>query len=398
MGKKIKIVQFTLRIHWPLNDGGNIVSYHSVSELKKKGHEIIICAINTKKHFQDPEVLAHLGTVYSTYINTDLTMLGLLNGYFSPEAYAIQRFYSKEYEAQIIQVLKEHQPDLVLVEGIYLSMYNDVIRQNSTAKILLRSYNIEFEIWERLAHSEKNILKKLFLKNLWPKIKAFEQKHIEDFDGIITITEKDESFFRKEGYKKPLMTINAGVDFSKIKYHPSEEIHNDLCFIGNMEWLPNIQGIEWFMKFIFPIVQQAYPSIVLHVAGKNMSRAMMERKVAGIVFHGTVDSADEFMKAHGILIVPLLSGSGMRLKIIEAMASGKCIVSTSVGAEGIEYVEGESIHIADSIDAFARLIITLIQDTAKIKNTEIKARKLAEEKYNWEKLADKMEEFYLKLL
>jgi polysaccharide biosynthesis protein PslH len=398
LNTKLVILQITNRLPYPLNDGGNIATYHVTKYLHRFGHKVILASLNTRKHYQDPSTLADIATVYTTDLDTTLTPLGLLKGLFSKTPYNIDRFISSEFSAQLAEIVTKEKPDIIHLEGIYLAVYLEALRKKTSVPMVLRSHNVEYEIWKRTAENEKNIFKKIYLEQLSRKIEAFEKEKMHLFDGIMAITGRDRQFYQKNNYKGAIQTIPAGVDLEAI--HPSE-INNtgiSLCFLGSMEWMPNVQGIEWYLEKIWPALYQKYPALTLHIAGKSMSEEMKIRKIQGVQFHGMVPDAAAFLNQHAIMIVPLLSGGGMRLKIVEAMAHGRCVLSTSIGAEGIEAKDSEEIVIADTPAEFISRTEELITGKLSAQTIGYNAQKLVQEKYSWEKLVRGIEKFYLELI
>src|SRR6187402_1169399 len=174
MNNKLTILQITNRIPYPLNDGGNIATYNITKQLNKFGHKVILASLNTKKHYQDPTVLTNIATVCTTEIDTTITPHGLVRGLFTKLPYNIERFVSESFKNLLKTLIIEQKPDIIHMEGIYLSIYLDTIKEYSSVPIILRPQNIEHEIWERAAQNEKNVLKKWYFKNLSSKIKQFE--------------------------------------------------------------------------------------------------------------------------------------------------------------------------------------------------------------------------------
>jgi polysaccharide biosynthesis protein PslH len=178
----------------------------------------------------------------------------------------------------------------------------------------------------------------------------------------------------------------------------SKQSELSLCFLGSMEWMPNLQGIEWFLDTCWPTLRKKFPSLSLHIAGKGMTEEMKNRTIPGVTFYGAVPSAASFICAHPIVVVPLLSGGGMRLKIVEAMAAGRCVISTPVGAEGIEATSGKELLLANNVDDYVAHITTLIAEPSKLEYIQKSAYTLAQEKYSWQKLVRTLEKFYLEVL
>lgn len=398
MNTKLTILQITNRIPYPLNDGGNIATYNVTKYLNKLGHKVIMASLNTKKHFQDPTALSAIAEVHATAIDTSLSILGMAKGLFQKLPYNVSRFISEDFEQLLIKILQEQKPDIIHIEGIYLVIYADIIRKHSTAPLILRSHNIEHEIWKRTAENEKNILKKWYLKNLSAKIKNFELEKMHLFDAIIAITDRDAAFYKTYQYKGKLKTISAGVDLEL--YQPKQLKSNkpSISFLGSMEWMPNIQGVEWYLEKVWPTLRKSFPELTLHIAGKNMSSELKNRIIDGVTFHGTIPDAAEFLTHHTFMIVPLLSGGGMRLKIVEAMALGRCIISTSIGAEGIEATDNIDIVIANNAEEFITKTTTLLNGNINTDTLGDNGKRLVQEKYSWEKLVQKMENYYFELI
>ena len=398
MYNKLTILQITNRIPFPLNDGGNMATYNVTKYLNRFGHQVILASLNTKKHHQDPAVLSDIAKVYATDIDTSIHLFGLIKGLFGKVPYNVKRFISPEFSALLEKIILEQKPDVIHLEGIYLAIYAETIKKITSAPLLLRSHNIEHEIWERTAQNERNPIKRSYLKNLSTRIKKFEQEKMHRFNGIMAITDRDAEFYRKNHYKGKLKTIPAGVDLKLYTSKKTSAEKFSLCFLGSMEWMPNIQGVEWYLEKVWPSLRKIFPELTLHIAGKNMPEEMKSRKIDGVVFHGMVPDAIAFLNQHTAMIVPLLSGGGMRLKIIEAMAVGQCIISTKIGAEGIEAKDGTEILIADTPEDFISKTESLVNGRINRKLIEENARKLVQEKYSWEKLVREIEKFYFELI
>jgi len=397
MVPRLRILQITNRIPYPLNDGGNIASYHVMYYLHKAGHHVTLASLNTKKHHQNPSVLKHLANVVSVDIDTTITPWGIVGGLFSKMPYNIKRFRSKEFEKALEQILTGSTFDIIQLEGSYMAMYVPVLRKFSQAKIVLRSHNIEHEIWKRMSMNIQNSLKKKYFNLLANKIKVFENETMHDVDAIVAITDRDREYYQKQGFKGELITINAGADLSKFKPDFSKSEKNTLCFLAGMDWMPNQQGLDWFLEEIWPVVKEKFPQIRLHIAGKAMPEKYYAVDDPEIEIHGLIPDAVEYLQNYEIFIVPLLSGGGMRLKVVEGMAVGKCILSTSIGAEGVEYTNRKNIVIANTPQEWITEIELLINDFDLTHAIGREASILAMEKYNWGNLVNTFISLYHRL-
>lgn len=400
--KKLTILQITSRLPWPLNDGGNIATYNVTKQLHDLGHNVILASFNTSKHFVELGNFPAIATIYTTNINNDIHWKGLIKSFFTKYNYVIKRYISKEFTHQLIEIIKKHNPDIIHIEGIYMSLYIDIIRKHTNAKIVLRAHNIESEIWKRLSIAENNLLKKKYLALLHKQIEKFELDAFLKFDGIVAITERDAGYVLKYFSQQNINhisveTINAGVDTEMFQKSKNEINNNQICFLGSLEWAPNVQGLSWFLTKVWPQIIEKKPELELHIAGKNPSSNIEGLNQKGIIFHGQVADAVAFLNNYSIMIVPLLSGGGMRLKIIEALSMKMAIISTSIGAEGINYIDGENLIIANSEKEFERSIENLVSEIELITNISENAFKLSSQ-YSWQTLIKKLEKFYISLI
>lgn len=392
--KPLRILQISNRIPWPLNDGGNIATYNVARYLHRQGHSVTLASLNTLKHRQDPSQLKEIDAIHSVEIDTSISILGLIKGIFSAEPYNVSRFKSLAFENLLLDLLEKESFDLVQLEGSYMSLYCDTIRKKTSVPIVLRSHNVEFKIWNRLANAEQSKLKSWYLKLLGKKIERFEIDHLDDYDAIVPIADLDEEFYRSKQFSKPMRTVNGGVDLERFAPVSTISADTKFLFLGSLEWQPNIQGLYWFLENVWPKIYQKHPNTSFHVAGKNPSKALAELKVEGMVFHGMVDDAAEFLKSGHFLVVPLHSGGGMRLKIVEALANAKCIISTSLGAEGIAINDGKNIVLADSPQTWIEKMDYYLQHPEESVAIAQNALQLAHDKYGWDAIVSDLVDFY----
>ena len=354
------------------------------------GHKVTVMSLNTRKHYFAPEKLPDevkkIATFKAVDIDTSLNPLKAFLNLFTSKSYNIERFYSKEFENKIAEELKSQKYDLVLLEGIYLMRYIDVIRKNTTTKVLLRPQNVEFVIWERLHANEPNFLKKLYLGLLARRMKRFELEQMNKADIMIPVSETDLQIFLSYGCKLPNTSIPTGYVFDTLPLI-SEQEENAVAFIGGMDWMPNREGVDWFIEKVWPKVLEQVPVAKFYLAGRNFPEEIRNLKVRGLIVVGEVEDAKEFIMSKSIAIVPLFAGSGMRVKIVEAMALGRAVISTTVGAESLACTDGSDILIADDADVFANAVIKMLSDRHMRIALGKNAQKLVLNKYDNRKIS-----------
>jgi glycosyltransferase involved in cell wall biosynthesis len=263
----------------------------------------------------------------------------------------------------------------------------------------LRAHNIEHTIWERLAFSTANPLKRWYLNLLAKRLRDFELKNLNKYDGILAITKEEVAKMNAMGAGVPIALIPFGVDISRYNVTAATAADKNTLFsLAAMDWQPNIEAINWFLAHVWMKVLQQEPEAVFHLAGRNMPDEFYKLTTPNVVVHGEVPDAIHFMQRNNIMIAPLLAGGGMRVKIVEGMALGKAIVSTAIGAEGVVYTNGKDMLIADTAAEFAAAIVRLLRENELAEKLGKEAKALALSIYSTQAIGDKLEQFYISLI
>jgi len=387
---------------WPPKEGGPLAMNMLVEGLAEAGHEVKVLAVNSYKYHIDPASIPtdYLQKTGIELIDIDLRikpLIAFLN-LFTKRSYHIERFISETFRKKLTEILRDHVYDIIQLETLFMSPYLDTIRLYSGARIVLRAHNIEHLIWERVAGEARNPFKCWYLKHLASTLKNYELKILKKFDGIAAITPTDAGYFRKVLSEKrsaiPVVDIPFGVDPDRYPYSPEKAEFPSLFTIGSMNWIPNEEGIRWFLHDVWPDVAQQFPDLKYYLAGREMPVWMKELKLPNVVVLGEVKDACEFMISKAIMVVPLFSGSGIRIKIIEGLATGRTIISTSLGVEGIRCTNYENILIANIPCEFFEMISICVSDRERCRQIGEKGRELIKTHYNMKTIIDKLISFY----
>ena len=396
----MKVLQLCNKPPYPSVDGGTMAMESITSGLLCEGCEVKVLTVETDKHpvrreLIPAEYLEQTG-LESVYIDLRVKPLPAIFAMLCGESYHVKRYVSEAFAAKLRGILEKESFDIVHVESIFLTPYVPLIRKYSDAKIILRAHNVEHLIWRQVAQSCTNSLKRWYLKHLSLTLRAYELEHMNDYDGVVCITKNDAEVFRQAGCRKPVVSIPFGIDPGEV---PSVEVEPDSLFhIGAMDWLPNQESIRWLLEEVWPMVHREVPQAKLYLAGRKMPSQWMNATIEGVSVIGEVPDAMYFIGSKKINVVPLLSGSGIRVKIIEAMSIGKTVITTTVGAQGIDYTDGENILIADTPEQFARQIKRCLDDDAFCSRVGEAAAQLVADQYDRKKLAEELIEFYNKRL
>jgi glycosyltransferase involved in cell wall biosynthesis len=260
--------------------------------------------------------------------------------------------------------------------------------------VVLRSHNLEYIIWDRIARGTRSITKKAYLRYLSRKLKNYELNVMDQVDGIATISDEDLKRYQTLGFKKPMVNIPFGIDFNNYVCPVGNKPKLALFHLGSMNWMPNLEGVLWFLEDIWPKIHEKFPELELYLAGRDMPGDLTDEPLPNVHILGEVDDAKSFICSNAIMIVPLLSAGGIRVKIIEGMALGRAIISTSVGAEGIDCKNGKDIMLASNARQFIESIQKFVDNPGLATEMGERARELVSRKYDNNKLSEELVEFY----
>ena len=368
-----------------------------ITGLLEAGHQVKILAVNNEKYKVSeadiPDDYKRKTGIELIDVDLQVRPMKAFLNLFTKKSYHVERFISKDFEARLVEVLQKEQFDVVQLEMLYMAPYVAAIREHSKAMIVLRAHNVEHLIWERIAKETKFFAKRWYINHLARTLKNYELDAIETVDGIAAITRKDAAFFRKY-CSKPVVDIPYGVYPEEFTPKIEIEGHPKFYHIGSMNWMPNEEGIRWFIDEVLPKTVEKVPQFVYHLAGRNMPEWLTELNNPNVDVIGEVPDAKEFVSNHDVAIVPLLSGSGIRIKIIESMAMGKTVITTRVGAEGILYDEEVNIIIAENVAKMVEAIRSINENPQIAVKIGEAARKLVEETYDNRKIISRLLMFY----
>lgn len=389
----MRILQLCNKAPYPANDGSSIAICTLAEGLADNGIELHLLPINTKKHFKAeadvPAEFKQKTNYQSVYRDTNTNIAGAFFNLFSAQSYFVSRFFFKEYEVALTNKLKRFAFDIIQLEGVFMCTYIPLIKKYSKAKIVLRSHNVEHQIWERHLVSEKNFIKKTYLTLQNNRLKAFEINAFNSVDAIITITDEDKKTISSISSKKNIYTCLTGINLNKYKPVVNSKNQNTLFHFASMDWMPNIEAVDWLLQNIWKDVVKQKPDVKLVLAGRGMPERFksLNDKAQNITIINDVKDSSEFYNSYDIMLVPLWSGSGLRIKLVEGLAYGKAIITTSIGAEGIPYMHNKNMMIADSSEDFIAAILTLLNNPDKKADLQLAARNLAEKTFDYQKIA-----------
>ena len=394
----MKVLIIGSRVPYPLHDGGAIATFNLLKGLSEIGIEVDFISLNTSKHFADEATInkqfGFLNSIKVRYIDTSIKPVAAFLNLFTKKSYNIERFTDIDFTKDIEDLCIKNTYDFVHFEGLFVAQYVELV--NISVPKILRQHNIEFKIWESLAKNSKGILKKWYINLLSRRLKKFEKSITSKFDAVVSITEDD----RKDTidllkYTGKTMTIPAGIEIRDLK--KIETYNSNIYHIGSMEWMPNQDAMKWFHDEIWPLIESRQDKVHFYMGGKQMPEYFKSFNAENFHVLAEVKDLSEFTRDKSILIVPLRSGSGIRIKTIEAMLSGKAVVTTSFGAIGLPIEGKKHCLIADDPQEFADAVISLIEDPEIKLQIANEGRRFAEKNFGNQSVSERWKNFYLSL-
>ena len=317
--------------------------------------------------------------------------LRLLVNLLSPLPYIVTSHYSKAYRDVLLESLARLRPDLIICEWTPYAIF---VKELSSIRKLMSAHNVEADIWQRYYETETNWLKRWYIGEQWRKVRRFEIEALRWVDGALAVSEQDRARLAASSPALRTAVVPNGVDAGYFRPAPQPAGRQQLVFTGSMDWRPNQDAARYFATQILPLLRRKNPGIECTFVGRDPPadiRALAD--VAGMRITGTVDDVRPYVERAAVYVVPLRIGGGSRLKILEAMAMGRAVVSTTVGAEGLDVVHDRHVLLADDPREFAQSVLQLLGDPDRCARLAAEGRRLVEQRYEWGALCDALGKF-----
>ena len=385
----MRILILTPRVPWPPRDGGRVAMARGAVSLVHGGAAVEVLSLNPRKH---RVAVGGPLPVAAVDIDTSRIIGPLLRSAFTRLPFIVARFVSRRYGRALVATLARFRPDVVQIESPFLLPYASTIRRHSDARIVLRSQNVEFRIWEGLARNADGT-RRLALQRVAASLRRYELRAMAALDGVVPISEADADDFRQLGCDRPMLVMPCGVDIDdEIDVAPKPLT---VGFIGSLDFRPNQEAAAWIVDELWPRVREQLPEARLMIAGSAPPAWLRDRaRDAGVELLGNVDDAAAFVRSLAVVVAPLFAGGGMRIKVLEAMALGKAVVATTIGAGGVAVEHDRDIVIAEDAASFAAAVVALLRDPARAARLGAAARTAVAARYDNDVLGRALLRFY----
>jgi len=377
----------------PLTHGGRIRSYYLARELAKL-HEVSLFTFASQEENPIP-THEPLKQIFRNVVCLPLKIpklhglqesVNYARNLLSMRPYSASKYCQPWVAKELVAHLAREQYDLLLCDFLLTAA---VIPWDWPRPKVLFTHNIEGVIWERHFRNSKNPMWKAVCYREYRTLERMEHQYISSADHVLAVSDNDRDFFLRYAPKNKMTVIPTGVDIDYFGPSNGDSNPESIVFTGSMDWIANEDGIVFFIEKVLPLVRQQFPNAKLLVVGRRPSDRMRKigASVLGVEVTGTVDDIRPYLARGSVYVVPLLVGGGTRIKIFEAMAAGKAIVSTTIGAEGLPVKHGENIFLADDAESFARCVIELLGNRATREGLGAASRKLVTAGYSWKAVA-----------
>jgi len=378
----------------PVDTGGKIRSFNILRHLTRE-HEVTLLSYyggprDSAYETAISQQVPRAQTIHTAAPETTLRQsLDYILRLPSPAPYAVRKFTHFEVSRAVKQNLGDHSHDVAVCDFLSASLN---FPDDSAIPVVLFQHNIETMLWRRMADTEQSALRKLSYAIEARKMSAYETLALQRFQRVIAVSDHDRDAMLTLFSRCPITVVPTGVDTETYRVVPSAPGDPPLVvFTGSMDWEPNIDAVEYFCREIWPAVVAAFPDARFQIVGRNPHARVQRLASSSVEVTGTVASVADYLRSATVVIVPLRIGGGTRLKIFEAMAMGKALVSTSIGAEGLDVIPGRDLLIADDTESFAAAILQLLQNP-DLRRTREKAAAALAAQYDWSQIARRFAE------
>jgi len=394
-----RILAVTSRLPFPPREGHQLRAWHVLRALASK-HEVTLLSFQRNDDLPAEAAPLHaaMARVETFRIPCERSRSALaraaLRGTLTPTPFLVAKYDSPALRERLTALARD--ADLVHFDMLPLIAHADCIPDG--VPVTLNAHNVEHRLLATRARIETRAWARRFLAGQVDRLEAFERSACERADAVLACSDVDAQGLRELAPGCNVHVIANGVDLDANQPGAHAPDDGRLVFVGQMGWFPNRDGVEWFLREVFPRILARRPSTRFELVGKADGFEVPENVRANVDLAGFVDDLRPHVHDASVYVVPLRAGSGTRLKVLEAMALGKAIVTTNVGSEGIALQHDRSALFADDAESFAEAVLALLASPTRTTELGIEARRLAEEEYGWEAIGTRLLRAYEPLL
>lgn len=392
----MRILWLAPRIAYPPDTGGTIVTYYLLQHLAARGHNLTVWPISEARG--TPQLGEGIELFPRTFPVPRQHSLGcLLLSTLTARPYAISRYLDRTASQEIAKALGRSYYDVVQVDHLHLAEYGLAIYKRKQLPRVLLVHNVESVLWERLANVEPHLVKKAFWKHQARKLRRYETTMLSHYDAVVALSPIDAARLQELCPCAHVVAIPPGVDDGLFHSLDIAEEPYSVAFLGPLDWWPNADGARWFCREVWPTVKTRVPQARCYIVGRHPPTDLLSYTHQDVILTGYVPDVSRIIACASVFVVPIRIGSGVRLKILHALAMGKAVVTTSVGCEGLKLVDGTHVWVADTAWEFADRVSALLQDPAARRRLGEAGVQYVRAQHRWPDAAEALEALYQRL-
>jgi len=410
----MRVLQFAPRVCWPLDTGAKLRNYHLARVLAQRA-EVSLLAFADHRPLS-AESSSALERMYRQVIaiprDSAYTSTKIVRGLLGRTPLPVLNYTTSPMKRGLEHLLNEQDFDVIQFESIHLISYLAIVRRASVREASVRKagkrpvvvcdwHNVESELMQRYSQREPGRLRRAYASRTARLMSEFEKHALRDFDAHIAVSQRDAERLRAINPDAHIFVIENGVDTDFYSGLPAndESLARRIVFVGSMDYHANIDAAVNFAREVWPQLRARRPELIFTIVGKDPAPEVRElAQIPGVEVTGTVDDVRPFYRDASVAVVPLKVGGGSRLKILEAMAAGVPVVSTTLGAEGLEVLHDENILIADTSEQLVQAITSVVENRSRHDQLSAAGRELVSRRYDWSSLGTALFGVYEELL
>lgn len=376
---------------YPPHGGWQTVIYNDVKHLTARGHELTLLSLA----FDEPTDAGDLASVARVeYFSRAKPprWRQVISNLGNPLPYAIVRHHDERLLGRASELVRSGQIDVVLIEDVVMGRYAELLKNVAPVPAYLRGHNVSTTIAQRFYQSQRNPVVRYLGWREYQKFARYESAVMETFDCVSQISPIDAEELERMNPRVKNRVLYSGVDLDYFAFAaPEERDPGTIMHVGTLDAATRLAGMLWFYDEVLPRVRQRFPRVRLELVGHTSRCKLHDANASDVVVHGMVPDVRPYLAKGAVLIVPLIVGSGIRIRILNAMAAGNAVVATSVAAEGLPVTHGHDIFITDDEQEFAEYICQLLAEPELREQMGVQARALVEQRFSWPRIAEELE-------
>jgi glycosyltransferase involved in cell wall biosynthesis len=393
----MKIIFVTHLFPYPPDDGGRIGFYNSLKYLARR-HEMVLVSLVAEENHDHIAAMRSICSDVVTMVDPGWTLWRMIRGVIGTPPGTASKYFSKEYGELIRKTVKRHKPDLVELQHLNTTSYLPYCQ--AYCPVILREHNIEFQVWARQAEAATQPLMRQAFRLIAPRVRDYEAKMAAQFAECITVSKADELLLKEAAPEARVTTIPLGVD-TEYFFPSAERVEEPFTMVltGSFAWHPKQHNLRVLLTDIFPKIRSLVPEARLKVVGKGMPQELVKlAEEVGAEVTGAVPDVRPYIDSASLVLNYLESGGGIALKVLEAMAMRKPVLSNVLGVEGIALVAGRDAEVVDSKEAYAQAAAKLLCDPERRRALAENGYRFVMKEYAWCELVSSYEAVYKAVL